>query len=61
MKNNHKTCSETSKEVRVHASELGRSYGPRPLKSTGGHGAFKALVTWDMGIKMIVTWDMDIS
>ena len=40
---------------------VAREYGPRPLKSTGRHGAFKALVTWDMGIKMIVTRDMDIS
>ena len=24
--------------------------GPRPLKSTGRHGVFKALVTWDMNI-----------
>ena len=30
-------------------------YGPRPLKSTGRHGAFWGLVTCDKGSKKIVT------
>ena len=38
-----------------------QSNGPRPLKSTGRHGPFNALVTCDMRYKGIVTWDMGIS